>query len=181
MNYDIILMIIVGFIPLFVVNFERYISRKDYRLRKFKTNFVCSKSDYIFIPFNLFAFWAINIELYLLLVIVVVSLLMNIIVHIYWSKSSDPGFMFNKKRKLIWAGYIHFIYSVFQTAFIAVFLFSNIENIQALAASLILIIFSLMIVYGSKKTHKEYLGFDVTIGLLIFAGALFKLYTILAS
>ncbi|VVB79408.1 Uncharacterised protein [uncultured archaeon] len=148
-----------SFIPLLSWVLTYYFANKQKQLHLYKNHWVTYYDDFLFIVFNFFAVLSItNINQTIVLIVVCLSAIFSFFAHRMWflnyDKEKETQFMYStKKKKVMPAGYVHFIFTVFEMGVAFSFLiFSQLGVYFYLAIALIFIFFIFGLI-GSRKIH----------------------------
>jgi hypothetical protein len=133
-------------------------SKKNNVIDLFKKNRTCYYGDLFFIFFNFFLPYSIVINWKLIYVLLLISIILNIIMHFYYmkihKKENNKVFLFNNKlNKISGGGFIHLIFSTIQTILIFIFILSEIKSNIFYVASVFLLGYFVFGIPFSKKIH----------------------------
>jgi len=162
--------VIIFTLPLIAFILQLILSKIDNNLKELFKNYTVSVVDWVFIPFNIFAYYAIswgNIKL--LIIFFVVSIIGSVVVHINWSREPlKHKYMVKEKGKFYKASFIHLIFSAAQlTIFLMLFFSPNGKNVFDYGLALMfLAIYFIASIFSSYYIHKKYLLEDVSRGVL---------------
>jgi len=162
--------ILLVLIPVLSFTFQYYFSKRENLLKSFKRHFTCYYLDWIFVPFNFCIAFILNLNA-ILLYCFLISFIFTLVSHIFWLRKNNNGHMFNSEKKRIsFAGVVHFIFMTFELGLILAFIFVGINNLFTYLCSFVLVIFFFMAIYGSKRIHGRVAIDDLlflTIGIVV--------------
>lgn len=169
------LIIFLVLLPLISWLLQYKYSKEKGDLKKFKAYMSIYYFDWLFIPFNLLWIYSISVNKILFTTSIVSSLIITILIHKFWLnlhiREKRPMYMYNlKNRKITKAGIVHFIFHFIQLTLVLIFLLSNNNSLQSYLSLLILSLFFLSTIPGSRKTHgqvKETDSLFLILGILI--------------
>ena len=176
----IFLGVLLALIP--VVNFclAYYFSKKDYRLHLFKEHWSCYFFDWIFVPFNFFVAFSINIGSVTLSYALLVSVFVSFFIHWFWinihKREKIDFYMYDLKAdRFTRAGIVHFIFFVIELALVSLFFIFSLNDVFSYLALFLIACFFLSTIPSSRHVHgkvKESDGVFLFLGLAILAGKL---------
>jgi hypothetical protein len=118
--------ILLAAMPALSFALQLWFSSRDHTLPLLFTHFTVSYVDWVFVPFNFFAVYAVNWRRgALLFLMMILSLAFNIMSHAYWQYAlvENPGHMFGQGHVLLRAGWVHVCFATIQMTLILAFLF----------------------------------------------------------
>ena len=139
--------------------------RREYKL--FKEHPICGTLDWAFIPFNFLVGYAVNINLPLLILLVLIALPANWFAHFHWFKRKTIErrrgfFMYDTKLKRFTpAGIVHLFFQTIETPIIFIFLLFAGKSPATYIACIVLLIFVLASIPAVRKIHGKIPKFEI--------------------
>lgn len=178
----IFISIFFAIIPILAFFIQRHFSKKENNIQGFKLHWTVYYGDWIFIPFNIILVYSVIINNKTLLPIILISFILNILMHIYWGRINKKvnGILYFYKKgedNITKAGIIHLLFSTFQMSLILIFIFSMYQNIILFVIeSILLIIFSVLLLIGSKKISGKIRIYDLIPSILLLLSICISLF-----
>ena len=165
--------LLLGVIPLINWSLEYIFSKKNKKLKQFKSHLIARYADILFVLFNFLLLYSIIFNMNKFLFFLPFLFIFNLFMHSFWSKyhSKLSHHFMSNSGKIKSAGIVHFIFSIIQTAFILLFLFSKPISSFYYIGLLLLILFGLLSFVFSRKMHGKFIFSDaiILLGLVLIS------------
>lgn len=163
--------LLLALIPIINFFFKYYFSKRNKELPLFKKHLTTYYFDWIFLPFNFFLVYTLNLELKNILIIIFLSIISFIFLLLYWIKTHKkerrPVYLFDiKSERIKPAGFIELLFFITQCTLIFSFIFSTLNNSFVYLQLIFLLFFLLTSIFSSIKIHGKLDKVDGLIALL---------------
>ena len=161
------LIIALGLSAIVPINmfFQRYFAKREGRLELFRSHFSCHGIDWLFVIFNFLWIYSVTLNLFWGILALGISLVVNFVSHYYLSQAGNGKcvgcHMFDgKKKKILPAGIVHFVFATIELVLLLIFLFADISSVEAYLATFVMLVFFVLVPYGSMKMHGKVIPYD---------------------
>jgi hypothetical protein len=179
----LIIAILLALLPFISWIIQYLVSKKNGLINSFKNHWTCYYGDWIFVIINFVFIYSVEIS-NKLWSILLISFIINIFTHSIWgnknkSNKLDGHFFYNKKNKLNFAGISHLIFSTIQMVIIISILFLKPIIPIIFIELLFVLLFGIVIIYGSYKIHSKINKIDLIASLILIVLVLSKIVFLL--
>jgi hypothetical protein len=173
--------VVLGMLPVLSFILQYYFSKREKILNKFKNHFICYYLDWLLVPFGIIWPYVVHVSGGIIFLALGLSFILSIATHAFWyflgKKDGERSYIFDfENRKLTGAGIVHFFFSIIEYAAVGLFLLFSTKSLLSVISGIILIVFILGLIPGSKRIHGKITLSDA---LIVILGALIILIKLL--